>query len=93
MENSVLTMGINFISFKDSEETRTMHTNSHNIDIMMGNEKDEIIEKLSESYLQNIFTKYKKDLEEAMRGSKFVSIVLSTSKNRLEMRRIKYRFS
>ena len=70
-----------------------MHTNSHNIDIMMGNEKDEIIEKLSESYLQNIFTKYKKDLEEAMRGSKFVSIVLSTSKNRLEMRRIKYRFS
>ena len=89
----MLTMGINFISFKDSEETRTMHTNSHNIDIMMGNEKDEIIEKLSESYLQNIFTKYKKDLEEAMRGSKFVSIVLSTSKNRLEMRRIKYRFS
>ena len=93
MGNSVLTMGINFNSFKDSDETRTMHTNSHNIDIMMGNEKDEIIEKLSESYLQNIFTKYKKDLEEAMRGSKFVSIVLPTSKNRLEMRRIKYRFS
>ena len=93
MENSVLTMGINFISFKDSEETRTMHTNSHTIDIMMGNEKNEIIEKLFESYLQNIFTKYKKDLEEAMRGSKFVSIVLPTSKNRLEMRRIKYRFS
>ena len=39
---------------------------------MMGNEKDEIIEKLFESYLQNIFTKYKKDLEEAMRGSEFV---------------------
>ena len=60
---------------------------------MMGNEKDEIIEKNFESYLQNIFTKYKKDLKEAMRGSKFVSIVLPTSKNRLEMRRIKYRFS
>ena len=39
---------------------------------MMGNEKDEIIEKLFESYLQNIFTKYKKDLGEAMTGSKFV---------------------
>ena len=41
MENSVnktrtewkiqLTMQINFISFKDSEETRTMHAKSHNI--------------------------------------------------------------
>ena len=39
---------------------------------MMGNEKDEIIEKLFETFLQNIFTNYKKDLEEAMRGSKFV---------------------
>ena len=72
MENSVLAIGINFISFKDSEEALTMHTNSHNIDIMMGNEKDEIIEKLFETFLQNIFTNYKKDLEEAMRGSKFV---------------------
>ena len=52
MENSVnktrrewkiqLTMQINFISFKDSEETRTMHAKSHNIEIMMGNKTDEI---------------------------------------------------
>ena len=52
MENSVnktrrewkiqLTMQINFISFKDSEETRTMHGKSHNIEIMMGNKTDEI---------------------------------------------------
>ena len=63
-----LTMQINFISSKDSEETSTMHTKSHNIEIMMGNETDEIIEKLFESLLQN----YHKDLEEPMRGSKFV---------------------
>ena len=48
-----LTMQINFISSKDSEETSTMHTKSHNIEIMMGNETDEIIEKLFESLLQN----------------------------------------
>ena len=37
-----LTMQINFISSKDSEETRTMHTKSHNMEIMMGNETDEV---------------------------------------------------
>ena len=62
-----LTMQINFISSKDSEETCTMHTKSHNIEIMMGNETDEIIEKLFESLLQN----YQKNLEESMRGSEF----------------------
>ena len=38
-----LTLAINFMSSKESEETRTMHTKSHNIEIMMGNETDEII--------------------------------------------------
>ena len=37
-----LTTQINFISSKDSEETRTMHTKSHNMEIMMGNETDEV---------------------------------------------------
>ena len=40
-----LTMQINFISSKDSKETCTMHTKSHNGEFMMSNEKDEIIEK------------------------------------------------
>ena len=31
-------MEINFVSFKDSDEIRTMHTKSDNIDILMGNE-------------------------------------------------------
>ena len=33
-----LTMAINVFSFKDSEETRTMHTKSNNIEILIGNE-------------------------------------------------------
>ena len=63
-----LTMQINFISCKDFEETRTMYTKSHNIEIIIGNETDEIIEKNFESFLQN----YQKDLEESMRESEFV---------------------
>ena len=41
-----------------------MYTKSHNIEIMKGDETDEIIEKLIESYLQN----YQKNLEETMGG-------------------------
>ena len=46
-------MAINFISSKlDSDETRTMHTKSDNIAIMMGSETDEIIEELFKSLLK-----------------------------------------
>ena len=41
-----LTVQISYISSKDSEETRTMHSNSCNIEIIKGNETDETIEKL-----------------------------------------------
>ena len=41
-----LTMQINLISYKDSEETCTMHTKSHNIQNMMGNKTDEIIKNI-----------------------------------------------
>ena len=61
-------MSVNFISSKNSNGTRTMHTKSHNIEIMMGRETDKIIKELFESFLQN----YHKDLEEIMRGSKFI---------------------
>ena len=60
-----LTMAINFISSKDSDETRTMHTKSNNVEIMMGSETDGIIEEI-------ILEKYRKGLEESMRGSEFV---------------------
>ena len=60
-------MAINFISSIDSDETRTMHTKSNNIEIMMGSETDEIINYLFESFLQ----KYQEGLGESMRGSEF----------------------
>ena len=63
-----LTMTINFISSKDSDETRTMHTKSNNVEIMMCSETGEIIEELFKSFLQ----KYQEGLEESVRGSKFV---------------------
>ena len=63
-----LTMAINFISSKDSDETRTMHTKINNVEIMIGSETNEIIEDLFESFLQ----KYQEGLEESMRGSEFV---------------------
>ena len=62
-----LTMSTNFISSKDSDETRYLRTKSNNIEIMMGNETDEIIDERFESFLQN----YQKDLEESMRKSEF----------------------
>ena len=61
-------MTINLISSKDSEETRTMHTKSNDVEIMMDSETDEIIEELFKSFLQ----KYQEGLEESMRGSEFV---------------------
>ena len=61
-------MQINFISHEDFEETCTIYTKSRNVEIMEGDETDEIIEELFESLLQN----YQKNLEEPMRGSKFV---------------------
>ena len=63
-----LTMAINFISSKDSDETRTMHTKSNNVEIMIGSETKEIIMNLFRSFLQ----KYQEGLEESMRGSEFV---------------------
>ena len=56
------------MSSKDSDETRAMHTKSNNIEIMIGNETDEIIRELFESLLQ----RYQERSEESMRGSEFV---------------------
>ena len=56
-ENGKLAMQINFISSKDSEETRTMHTKSHNIEIMMVTKQM----KLSKDFL-NLFYKIIKNI-------------------------------
>ena len=63
-----LTMAINFISSKDSDETHTMHAKSNNVEIMIGSETDEIIKELFKSFLQ----RYQGGLQELMRGCEFI---------------------
>ena len=66
-----LRMSINFISSKDSDKTRNMHTKSNNIELMVGSETDEIIKELFKSLLQ----RYPEGLEEGsefMTGSEFI---------------------
>ena len=58
-------MAINFFSLKVFQKTHTMHSKSDNIEILIGNETDEIIE---ESFLQN----YQEGLERPMKESKIV---------------------
>ena len=88
-------MQINFISSKDSGETRTMHTKSRNIEIMVGSETNDIIEELSESPLQN----YQKGLEESIRGNELICdsvdlLYYHLQKNKSEQKGIViYRFS
>ena len=63
-----LTVAINFISSKDSDETRTIHAKSNEVEIIMGIETDESIKELFKSFLQ----KYQEGLEKSMRGSEFI---------------------
>ena len=63
-----LTIEVNFISLKPgSDETRITCTRSDNIEIMFGDDNDDIIEQLFESLLQ----KYEENLQNKMRGSEF----------------------
>ena len=62
-------MAIGFISFKkDSDETRTMHAKSDNVEIMMGSETSKITEQLFKYFLQS----YQEELEESMRETEFI---------------------
>ena len=63
-----LTRAINFISSKDSDDTRTVHAKSNNVEIMMDSETDEIIEELFKSFLQI----YQEGLAESMKGKEFI---------------------
>ena len=65
-----LSMKINFVSSKDySDETCIMSNWSDNIEIIMGNETDDIVDELIKSFLQ----RYQKNLEKSMKkGSNFV---------------------
>ena len=63
-----LSMEINFVFSKDSDEVRKMHTKGDNIDILMGSETYDIIKELFKSLLQ----KFQEGLEESMKGSEFI---------------------
>ena len=52
---------------KDSNETRTIHSKSDNIETMIVNETDKVIQERFNSLLQ----KYQKSLEESMKGIVF----------------------
>ena len=63
-----LTIEVNFISLRPgSDETRIMYTRSNNIEIMFGDDNDDITEQLFESLLK----KYEENLQNKMRGSEF----------------------
>ena len=63
-----LTTEVNFISLKPgSDETRIMYARSDNIEIMFGDNNDDIIGQLLESLLK----KYEENLQNKMRGSEF----------------------
>ena len=63
-----LSAEIIFISSKlDSDETRIMYTKSNNIEIMIGNDTDEVTEELVKSLLQ----RYQENLEEKIRVQRF----------------------
>ena len=63
-----LTIEVNFTSLKPgSNETRIMYARSDNIEIVFGDDNDDIIEQLFESLLK----KYEEILQNKMRGSEF----------------------
>ena len=48
-----INMRVNFISFKDTGETRTIYVRSDNEEIRLGNETDDIIKEFFNSFLNN----------------------------------------
>ena len=62
-----ISMGVNFISFKDTWETRTIYVWSNNKSIMWGSDTDDIVRELFRSFLHN----YQEELK-LIKGSNFV---------------------
>ena len=60
-------MGVNFISSKDTGETRTIYAWSNNESITWGSETDDIIRDLFKSFLHN----YQEELK-VISGSEFI---------------------
>ena len=64
-----LTITINFISSKDVEEERVIHSSSDNIKFTSYNDANEVVDELFES----LRSRYQGKLETSMRGSDFIS--------------------
>ena len=65
-------MHVNFISSKDTGETRTIYVWSDNVSIMRGSDTDDIIRELFRSFLRN----YQEELK-IIKGRDFVFESLS----------------
>ena len=56
-------MQVNIFSFKDTGETRTIFVWSDNVEIRSGNETDDIVKGLLNSFLNNSFSKRRDSIE------------------------------
>ena len=63
-----LTITIEFVSLKDTEEERAMHSNSDNIKFASYNDANKVLNEL----LESLRSKYQDDLETSMRRSGFM---------------------
>ena len=63
-----LTMAIDFISSKDTDKERVMHSKNDNVEFMIYDSAEEVIEELFESLLNT----YQFRLQTSMRGSNFM---------------------
>ena len=63
-----LTIAINFISSKDVDEERVMHSKSNNIEFMPYDNANEVLNELFES----LRSRYQIGLETSLRGSDFI---------------------
>ena len=63
-----LTIAINFISSKDVEEQRVMHSSSNSIKFTPYNDAKEVVRKL----FCSLHSRYQENLETSMRGSDFI---------------------
>ena len=63
-----LTIAINFMSSKDNDEERVMHSKNDNIKVMINNKTDEVIEKL----FQSLLSRNEIGLRTTMKDSDFI---------------------
>ena len=63
-----LTIAINFVSWKDTEEERVMHSNKDNIKFTSYDDANEVVNEL----LKSLRSKHQERLETSMKGSEFI---------------------